>query len=192
MSNPRDPYRKPPRVWTPERADKVRQLAEQGMSDPEIGAALGVSRSIVEMVRRRYKIASPIRPLPCEQAPVDFFTVAPTMNTAECARHFGRSIKVVRRWYREHEITPAPRVYISKAKPEPVKPPKASRGQWGVTMLPEREDGAAASAARELQRLGPVFRMRVVQPKAPADMWVVFGRPMHEQDMIARAQRCAA
>lgn len=122
--------------------------------------------------------------------PGDFQASADRMCRDELVVHYGCSRNTLTRWIKESGIEPIapPRKTVEK----PAKVVHFVRPSYSPSMIPQRESGRAADAQLILQRRYSVYRQRIVNPMAPADMWVVAGRVVHESDMIRMAEKVAA
>lgn len=186
--------------WTDDRVEQVRQLAAQGRTDRYIAAELGVERSAIVGIRWRKKIPTAYKAPVAENPPADFKLIAPAIGLREAARHYKACCETIRRWHKLSGTTPKIRirkVYIPKPRQPklvlraPVLPKAWSRpaGMTPMPPVPMRADTVAAQAQLHLQRLYPVYRANVRDPRAPSDAWIVAGRRVDEAELIRMAER---
>jgi hypothetical protein len=175
---------------TPAMVEELRALAAAGTGDIEIAAHFGVQYSTIEYWRRRCKIPNGyIRPR--KPVPSDFAQIAPTLTKVSCAKHYGVAGPTARRWYRETGIKAALRDFTADDRDIARSPVK--RRVWRISSglrhskLTPRDCTIAASAQLFLQRFGPVVRASVINPNASG--WLMFGRKVSEDDLIAAAYR---
>lgn len=179
----------------PRHVDRLRSLAAEGFSDPELSKILGVGRASVASARFRYGIAPAIPgTTEARQPPEDFASVAATLTITEAALRYTAGKKTVRRWLAQLDI--APKRQFGRPKKEKAEKPKQpkfrytrSHGLPLVLQIPSRDDSVAASAQLHLQRFSACFRAKVIDPKASNDQWIVGGRRVCEAEMLSIAKK---
>lgn len=176
--------RSTPRLeWTEQQVETLRTMVAAGHTDGEIGRCLGVSRSSVERARMRRNIVRAPRSLP---VPAGFAEYAVDHTRTECAHHFDVSTGAVTRWCMAAKVDP--KRYVAPQPAQPVGNTPA-QGSWRSPPAPQRDGGPVGDAMLLLQQAGmAVYRLRVIKETAPADMWVVGTRKMHEAEMLALAK----
>lgn len=170
--------------WNAEQVAIVRSMVAEGRSDVEIGKRLGISSSAVEGARFRRGIVRPPKGVPVPEGFVDY---APAHTRAECARHYGVSTTTVARWFMLTKAESRKHVEPVRVVSRPANTP--AQGSWRSPPPPQRDGGEVGDAMLVLQQAGmAVYRLRVIKQTAPADMWVVGSRKMHETEMLALAK----
>lgn len=169
--------------WTPEQVEIVRQMVDEGCTDVAIGKRLGVSSSAVGRARHRRDI-SRHRGTPVQEG---FAEYALTHTRTECAQHYGVSTDIIVRWCMMTKVQCRKHVSVPPAPTRPANTP--AQGSWRSPPPPQRDGGEVGDAMLVLQQAGmAVYRLRVVKPSAPSDMWVVGARKMHETEMLSLAK----
>lgn len=170
--------------WPAEKRALLASMAAAGKTDAQAADALGVSRSAIAGARSRFKIASANYAYPRRGIPKDFAEVAPMLTARQAATHYKASLTTIRNWFRAHDLRPVKpkRVVVKFHAPKRVKVSVPRRFD-----LPQLNGTIAASAQLFLQHYGPVFRASVLNPNATG--WIMFGRRVSEEDLIATAYR---
>jgi hypothetical protein len=183
-------------VWTPEAVARLRELVAERKTDEQMGLELGRTRAAVEAIRRKHDIKSMASGSTTASAvPDDFRTLGPTLSIKGASRHYGVVRETVRRWHRECGTSAlAVNPIANMGENRRIGPPKYARNFsiLPVQRLPGRACTTAASAQLTIQRRMPCFHARTLNPKAPADQWIVGGRRMSEAEMISMAERYQA
>lgn len=188
--------------WTDELIEKLRIGASTGMTDGELARLLGMSRSAVVGARWRYGVPATRSPFDRRPIPQDFREVAPTMTVEEASRRYGAAPSTVKRWHKECGTVgirrfgrPAMPKGPSERRLRAARPTGVKRGprvrdhRLFSVAVPAREGSIAARAQLHLQRFGPCFRARTIDPQAANDQWIYMGRRMSEAELLAIAQR---
>lgn len=189
--------------WTPERIKALNILIAEGLSNSAAAKVLGVSRSTVAGARFRFSIKteedkrSSLRPIPD-----DFAELGPRLTVSEARVHYKATGRTIKRWHDEqgtkHRTScfnpHKPESEKRKNQPKVERSYRAPRRTGGNSparkfQIPLRPSTIAGSAQLFLQRFGPCFRAKIVDPKAANDEWLFQGRRLSESEMLSIAAR---
>jgi hypothetical protein len=192
-------------AWTDERIATLRLLVSENMTDGQISKVMGLSRGSICGARFRFNIQARNGGTERRGTPEDFHIFGPAHTVQQCADHYRAAPRTVRRWYVDLNLTPAPWVHpkkkakaerIAKEKKEnPLKALKRQRkfikpmGAPVAWRLPEREASLYSRAQLHLQKYGPCFRAKIIDPRAANDEWMVCGRRVTQAEMLSIAAR---
>jgi hypothetical protein len=191
---------KAPRLhWKPEMIEEVRTLSAQGLTDAEVGRRMDISRMAIVGIRARNNIPAAVLPTVERLAPDDLPEMVRTHTQAQLAKHYHAARITVRRWLTEANLAPVKRVYAKRDVG--VTRPNRQRQHCYVAskaaskfilfarpaITPGRDDSEAGCAQLFLQRYGAVYRASIIDPNATG--WIMYGRRVSEQELIAAAAR---
>lgn len=186
--------------WTKEEIERVRELAGQRKTDDEIAAILRRTRTAIGSIRGKNGIRCG-RIIPRRDGPpAEFKEIAPSLSLDEARNRWKTSWPTLREWYAKFGLQPRARKYPNGSRVgQRVAPPPPVERKTGrfvlfkrrpqENALPKRDDTVTGRAVLHLQRKGPVFRARTIDPSADIDTWIVNGRRVSEAEMIALAER---